>query len=457
MKSDHLEARCWQGVFSVALWFLFFVVITSPTTNVSATSGWTLFLTSLTHTRFPLWVSILTPIPFVLFAADTLRPKPLLAHFHIEGGRFRVPLALALCLISVAVGVAALSNIRPSTDQPVAITCAAQNILQGTDPYTTYEPQCYRQVNHPPTGTTPLQSGAFASLSHYPSDAATTRVLLHDEATDQHGGFPAYGYPPEAALTVLPVAFSGWRLISLWVALCCSLLLLLIWRRRLPNQLLFLAWQLLGLSLLVSAFGWNPEYVAYLVLALSFARIDQVQVSAATLAIAVCANPLCWLAAPIYLAATHHEYAWRQRLNWFVGSCALGIIPWMIWDHHLLSQLLRFVTMPEFPLGAAIGQFSHLPNYGHAIYTLAFLLVIALATATAWFSSTWRWAMVPLVYLAFIVSWRGPLYYYLPAFWLTPAVLAGIYQLRQARSRQKPAARSDQTERGHWQERHRQL
>ena len=202
-----------------------------------------------------------------------------------------------------------------------------------------------------------------------PADAATTRVLLHDEATDQHGGFPAYGYPPEAALTVLPVAFSGWRLISLWVALCCSLLLLLIWRRRLPNQLLFLAWQLLGLSLLLSAFGWNPEYVAYLVLALSFARIDQVQVSAATLAIAVCANPLCWLAAPIYLAATHHEYAWRQRLNWFVGSCALGIIPWMIWDHHLLSQLLRFVTMPEFPLGAAIGQFSHLPNYGHTIYT----------------------------------------------------------------------------------------
>lgn len=109
----------------------------------------------------------------------------------------------------------------------------------------------------------------------------------------------------------------------------------------------------------------------------------------------------------------------------FLLTLAVGALPWWVWDRDLPLQLWRFITLPEFPTGAALGILFPGQSTLKPMLLLAFLLAIATCTYVAVKLPQWGWAMAALVWGAFLVSWRAPLYYYDAAFWLSPAVLMG--------------------------------
>lgn len=416
MRVEDVQARCLQVMVGIA--------------------GCLAYAWLAATATFPVAFAIILPLPFLLVAVDALMPRPVLIRLRwrpvpglASAGLIGV---ITVCVVAAAAG--AIASPRPTTDQPVVLACAARDVLSGRIPYQTYEPQCFKETGYPPINATPLAEGPFRNDKTPPSTAAIRKVLLADERRGTHAGFPAFGYPPDAALIALPAAHSGWRALAIWTALACATLFAITWWRTPKDRLLLPATALLAIGLSLMAFGWNPEYVAYLLLALALARIDQVRLSAVAMALALCTNPLCWLAAPVYLVITYRQPRFRWRCGWLFASGVIGVGPWLIWDHALLAQIWSFLTMPEFPVGAALGQLASLPSPSHPIYFVLIVAGILAATAVAWRFPAWGWPMVTAVYLAFFLSWRGPLYYYFPIFWLAPAVIAGALRLgRSAR------------------------
>lgn len=407
-----MEARFLQGLLSILLWLIWTVVagvVRAPAVGYFAVIALA-----------------------VLLSADAVSERPVCRHLSIGTQARSVAMAGSTVLV-VLFGVAAVVKILspiPIIDPPVTLLCAAQNVRDGVVPYTTYEPQCYRQVGYRLTNLTPLETGPFARDTHYPSARAQLAVLRHDERLGLTSGFPAFGYPPDSALILVPVAFAGWSIVSVWVAIVCAGLLVMMWRPPVPSRGLLIGWQLGGLLLPLLAFGWDPELVSYLLLATSFALSNWPRRSAVALAGAVCTNPLAWLAAPVYLViASSYPLFWR-RVVWLMSGLAVGIVPWIIWDHELLQQIWRFLVMPEFPIGVALGIFARLPSLSHPLYLVGLVAVIGVASFCALRWQRWRWSCAVAVYVAFLVSWRGPVFYYFAAFWLAPAVLAGWCRYR---------------------------
>ncbi|MGC1185316.1 MAG: hypothetical protein WBA31_09230 [Candidatus Dormiibacterota bacterium] len=416
MDRATLDARAWQGISVIAVWLLLALI---PS---------------------PLWVHPLVPIPSLVIAANALGPRPWFVRWGLRGSPQRgLLLSAAVVGIAFAFGAVALAEPRPTTDQPLTITCAARDLWHGVDPYLTYEPQCLAALHSLSTSVTPLERGPFATVTTYPSTSSLRRAIVHDQKNGSHAGFPAYGYPPEAALLILPVAFTGWTGISLWTLALSALLVAASWGRPERGKAVAFAWQMAGLALLWAAFRWNPEDLSYLLLALSFARIDRAKLSSVALAAAVCSNPLTWPAVPVYLAILARDRDRVTRWTWLAGGVAVGILPWMIWDHHLLTQLWTFVTLPEFPLGASLGVLAQLPSHSHLIYDVGLLAWIGTCTYLAWRWPRWRWSMVVLVYGCFVLSWRAPLYYFMPVLWLSPAVALGACRLTESSRRGRAA------------------
>lgn len=402
-----MEVRFLQGLLSILVWL-----------------AWTVVAGVVRAPAVGYFVVIAVA---VLLSADAVSERPLCRHLSIgtkAGSVARAGSTVFVLLFALAAVVKVLSPI-PIIDPPVTLLCAAQNIRDGVVPYTTYEPQCYRQVGYRLTNLTPLETGPFARDTHYPSARAQLTVLRRDERLGLTSGFPAFGYPPDSALILVPVAFSGWPIVSVWVAMMCAGLLAMMWRPPVPSRGLLIGWQLGGLLLPLLAFGWDPELVSYLLLATSFALSNWPRRSAVALAGAVCTNPLTWLAAPVYLVISSRYPLYRRRVAWLMLGLAVGIVPWIIWDHELLQQVWRFLVMPEFPIGVALGIFARLPSRSHPLYLVGLVAVIGAAAACACRWERWRWSCAVAVYLAFLVSWRGPVFYYFAAFWLAPAVLAG--------------------------------
>ncbi|MGH7667650.1 MAG: hypothetical protein ACREN1_10170 [Candidatus Dormibacteria bacterium] len=410
MNPVTLQSRAWEGICAVLIFLLLpEIALLAPVPN---------------------WVANLAPIVCLLIGLDTLGPYPLFVRWRIRLER-RGALRVSAVVIGLTV-VAACLTLRsptPLTDQGPVITCAARDLWHGSNPYQTYEPQCLARFQLTSAGATPLEMGPFRGYTRYPAESRVVAALTQDQERGSHAGFPAYGYPPDAALLLLPVAFSGWLGISLWVAALTALLLFAIWGLRPGATVPALAWQMCGLAMLWIIYRWNPEDLSYLLLALSFARIDRARVSSLAMAAAVCTNPLSWPCAVVYLAILMRLPLRRRRGMWLVGGIAVGILPWMAWDHNLLGQLWRFLTLPEFPLGVSLGDLARLPAQTHLIYTIGFLVGIALCALIAWWWPNWRWAMAVVVFGAFLLSWRGLLYYYMPVFWLSPAVALGACRL----------------------------
>lgn len=405
-----LEARAWQGLAAIALWCVISV--------------------GAAHIAIPGWVAPLILLPSLAISLDTLGPRPLFVRWHL-----RMPkksssvLATTVLGIGLAVAFLTLSAPTPTTDQPYIITCAARDLWHGVDPYNTFEPQCIARLRPATNAVTPLEQGPFARLHQYPSSSQLAVALARDQRDNSHAGFAAYGLPPEAALAIFPVAFGTWFEISLWVAALSALLMAAIWARARPWSPPALAWQVAGLALLWASFRWNPEDIAYLLLALSFARIDRPRVSAVAMAAAICSNPLSWITVPVYLAILAREPGFRTRVVWLSGGVLIGVLPWLIWDHALLGELWRFIALPLFPFGASVATLVPPPNHFHWLFTLGLLVGMASCALVAWRWPRWRWSMAVVVYGSFVLSWQAPLFYVLPILWLSPAVALGACRL----------------------------
>lgn len=413
---DHPGSRAGQGILALLVW-----------------------LTIAAKAPAPAWLAPLLPLPALVVVANALGPRPWLARIHWTLSRpSRWTIVLAALLLGAVELAMGLSASQPQVDQPLTMVCAGRSLLQGHDPYLVFEPQCAAELGYRPPNLTAVATGPFARLGHVPSPQQIAALERRDQRSGGHAGFPPFGYPPDATLLALPVAFAGWTVIWFWLMGLCLVLLAAIWGRgRTAGWAALLAWQVLALGALAFTFnlGWDPEYVSYLLLALAFARIDRLRLSSLSLAGALCTNQLCWIAAPIYLAIVLREpEAWR-RLGWVTGGVAAGVLPWWAWDHALPQELLRFLTLPYFPGGDSLGALGTAP-VGHTWpYLLGILAWIAGCAIVAWRWPQWRWAMVALVWGSVILSDRALDYYFLPIFWLSPAALLGAGRLARARER----------------------
>jgi hypothetical protein len=407
-----LEARAWQGLAATALWLVISL--------------------GAAHIALPGWAAPLVLLPSLAISLDTLGPRPLFVRWHLHvPKRPSSVLATTVLGIGLAVAFLTLSAPAPTTDQPYIITCAARDLWHGVDPYNTFEPQCLARLRPRTDAVTPLEQGPFAELHHYPSSTQLALAITRDQRYNSHAGFAAYGLPPEAAILIFPVAFAGWFAISLWVVALTGLLLAAIWARARPWSPPVLAWQVAGLALLWASFRWNPEDIAYLLLALSFARIDRPRVSAVAMAAAICSNPLSWITVPVYLVILARRSDFRARVFWLSGAVLIGVLPWLIWDHALLGELWRFITLPLFPFGASLAALVPPPNGLHWLFTLGLVVGIVACAFVAWRWPRWRWSMAVVVYGSFVLSWQAPLFYVMPILWLSPAVALGACRLER--------------------------
>ncbi len=386
------------------------------------------------HFGLVLWARPLLAVPCVALTANSLSRKPWGERVPaVLSPRSAALIAVLLLGIVSAASILEFSAGAPQNDPPATMLCAAQDVLHGADPYSTYEPQCFRRLNLNLPGATPIHRGVFARSNRLPSVKKQGAVLRQDESTGSHSGYPAFGYPPEATLLLVPVAYGGWTLVYVWVAAVCLLLMLVLWRRPVPGRLYLVLWQSLAMWWLLVAFGWNPEDISYLLLAVGFGLLDRPRVSSLAVAAAVCSNPLTWIAAPVYAAILLGERDRSQRVAWLVGGVAAGTVPWLLWDHHLVAELWRFISLPEFAMGASLGPL--LPNTAASRELCGLLLTAGIVgcASLAVARPQLRWCMVPTVFVCFALSWRGLLYYYSPVFWLTPAALVGWYRLEHLR------------------------
>lgn len=404
-----MEARALQGLIAVAIWLpvlILYRVLGSPAA-----------------------LRLVIPLPSLILVADALGPRPCLVRWGSRRWRRAGYLCAAgLSGIALAGIIAAFTSPLPTTDQPATLLCGSRDLLRGRIPYLTYEPQCFRQLHDSSLAVTPLDAGPFANSGHPPSLSLIRDVLRRDQRTDTHAGFPAFGYPPDAALLTIPVAFSGWMAMTAWVLGVSSLLFLTLWARPTAARPLLMAWQFTAVALLLISFKGNPEDLSYLLLALALAYLDSPRISAVLMAAAICTNPLSWPIAPVYCAIVLHEPARGRRLRWLAASIFIGTAPWLIWDHQLLTQLWRFATMPVFPAGSALGSYLPLSGVFRAICTLAFATVALTIAYAGWRWPRWRWSATALVWVAFLLAWKGPEYYFLPALWLGPSVVTAAYR-----------------------------
>lgn len=161
--------------------------------------------------RFPTWAIVAFPVPCLLIVLDALGPFPLFVRWRVGFGPTGTRWVSTMLIgITLAVAWVALSTPTPRSDQPPVITCAARDLWRGINPYDTYEPQCLAQLRLSSAGATPLEAGPFRKDTSYPSPTQVTAALRQDEQRGGHAGFSAYGYPPDAPLLILPVAFAGW-------------------------------------------------------------------------------------------------------------------------------------------------------------------------------------------------------------------------------------------------------
>ena len=415
---DSLSPRAWQGLAALLLWLVLGEVITVVVVKFS----------------LPAWLIPMEPVPSLIMVANALGPDPWCGRvrFTLSRQSRRLLLLAALLLGASQLGLS-LASTKILADQPLTITCAARSLLHGDNPYALYEPQCAAELGSRTGYLTPLKSGPFARLRVVPPPAVMRPVEIADQRSGSTAGFPPYGYPPDATLLVVPVAFQGWTAIWLWVMTVCLILLALAWRGNRPlGWQALLAWQVLALGTLSYTFslGWDPELISYLLLALAFAQIQQRRISALALAAAICTNQLTWIVAPVYLAIVAREPLLRQRLAWLAGGTLVGVVPWWIWDHALFAEIVHFLTLPYFPEGSSLAIAFPLAAPWSHVYLVAPLLAVLSCAVVAFKFPRWRWAMAGLVWGSLILSTRGFDYYFAAAFWLGPAILLGAWRLQ---------------------------
>jgi hypothetical protein len=388
-------------------------------------------LAVLDGTHGPLWIAPLLVVAAASLVGLAFLPRTPLA--RIRWSR-RYEWSVFVALITLAAWFALPSLISPAvrSDQGPSIQCAARSLLKATDPWRESEVRCISSLSLHTADLTPLRTGPFAHQA-YPSKTQILHAERTDLAANSPAGFPLYGYPPLAAVWALPVAHASLRVTDWYIIGLLLLLLGVAWRRHLPMGLIPLAIQVLALSIFLSGFNGDPEILGYAALISAYLWLDRPRASAIWFSIAVLTNPLCWVALPGWVTIVLRQPDRSLRLAWLAATATALFLPWLAWDHNLLLELWRFVTLPEFPLGFSVAALIGYPYPPAQLFFVSFATVILAFVTMGWRCRSLRWLAAAVVWIAFAVSWRGNGYYFLPLFWLSPAILVGWEALSKPR------------------------
>ena len=339
----------------------------------------------------------------------------------------------------------AASGGRVTNDTVPSLVCAAQDVLQGHDPYQTNEATCMARLHVPPLISTPLQRGVFASLTDYPSAAQLKTELERVDATHSPvTTFPNFGYQPLAVLLTLPVAFGGGSAWVLWaVALGIVWLVAIVWAApsRRSAILTLVLMQIGGGTILAAISQGNSEFAAVGLSALGLAWFDRTRWSSVLLAAAVAVNLL--MAAPLvgaWLLATRTGHL-RERLAWSFAVLAICFGPWLILYRDALSNMIALVTQPAFNLGSGLVDLfgaGRIPTTWRPILFIAFAICVIAGAWATWRYRNWAFSAPPLLLAVLWISWRSDANYLAPPLLLAVGMMIGMERLRNAQPQLTP-------------------
>lgn len=376
-------------------------------------------------------VCLMAGLACFYLACCTTVPRWLYRLWPHRHGLLVAAVSATLCasVLSVSVLTALpLTITRPhhyANDAVAATECATHLFLQGHNPYTAFNlVDCF--TRHGLTGvyTTPLQAGAFALISIYP----THPDLLHTFAQVRHAHVrhPAmfesfFNYPAGAFVLLAPFAALGWHDLSTFY-LFWAILAYVVLVRWAPRA--WRPWLLVmagANATLWTNIGDGQSNVLDVVLILAaWASWRRSWLSAMLMGAAVAARQEAWLFAPFYLVLSGCLVGWRTagvRLAVIGAIFSLLNAPFIAlspsaWLHGVLGPL----TDPMYPLGQgmiALASSGVLPLWPRPVY--AALELAALAACLLLYVRTGRrqpWTGLVLALVPVVFAWRSLFTYF---------------------------------------------
>lgn len=276
-----------------------------------------------------------------------------------------VPLGVAQC---VKIGVASFSAPQYSNDGTTLDHYAAQQLIEGHNPYAVSNiVDAVRFLHQDSAFTTPLMQGAFANRTptDYPTEAERRAVFAQQA---NHPGGPVefesqVSYPALAFLPLVPFVWAGLPSVVLFFALCLLALAVVLIRGAPAETRLWMALLLLADTPLLNATLVGDLDVFYiLLLFVAWRWLRRPLVSTIAFGLALAAKQLAWFFAPFYLLLVWRRCGGRAALQRLAGGVAIFAVinaPFFInnpaaWLRGVLAPQLD----PMFPLGTGLVRLS---------------------------------------------------------------------------------------------------
>lgn len=335
-----------------------------------------------------------------------------------------------------AIAVAGFQQPQYSNDGTTLDHYAAQQLLEGHNPYVTTTIIGAMRFLHQtdPAKTTPLHQGAFASVpvTSYPTKAQIAAAFAHEPASgpDAERDFEGHvSYPALAVLPLVPFVWAGFPSVVPFFALCLLALIVLIVLSAPPELRPWLGLLALADAPLLDATATGDLDVLYiLLLFVAWRWWRKPLLSAVFLGMACAAKQIAWFFLPFYAILVWRERGWREAAYRLAGAGAVFAalnLPFILNDAHAwLAGILTPEVDPMFPGGNGLIRLSLagiLPLAPGSVYSA--LEVAAIIACVAWY---WRYGRrMPelgfvLAVLPLFFAWRSlTTYFYfvaLPAF-----------------------------------------
>jgi hypothetical protein len=276
-----------------------------------------------------------------------------------------VPLGVAQC---VKISVASFSQAQYSNDGTTLDHYAAQQLIEGHNPYVASNiVDAVRFLHQDAAFTTPLRQGEFASRApgDYPTEAERRAVFARH--ADHPGGPVEFesrvSYPALAFLPLVPFVWAGLPSVVLFFALCLLALAIVLIRGAPRDTQFWLALLLLADTPLLNATLVGDLDVFYmLLLFVSWRWFRRPLVATVAFGLALAAKQLAWFFAPFYLFFVWRRAGARAAAVRLTGGMALFAVinaPFIVanpaaWLRGVLAPQLD----PMFPLGTGLVRLS---------------------------------------------------------------------------------------------------
>ncbi len=231
---------------------------------------------------------------------------------------------------SVRVVVASFSTPQYANDGTTLDHYAAQQLLDGHNPYVTSDiVAAMRALHQDPANITPLRQGAFANTppTDYPSKDELRAVFARQPvgAPDAVQSFESrVSYPALAFLPLVPFVWAGLPSVVLFFALCLLALAILLIRSVPPDCRVWLALLVLAdTPLLNAALVGDLDIFYVLLLFIAWRWWRRPLVSTVAFGLALAAKQLAWFFAPFYLLLVWRRSGARAAVRRLVGCVAI--------------------------------------------------------------------------------------------------------------------------------------